>query len=463
MVGSETRNYSGVLTGFTEKLSFEDLPPKVVEKLKYLILDTVGVGISGSATDPGQMLIQIIRELGGPCESTLFGDGCRVNCVNASYVNAFLADILDYEDTLPGLSHPTAVIVSSALAVGEKTGATGKELVASVAAGYEAAARIARAVRPTPDRSTKVAVAYAWHGLGAAIAASKLMRLSKEGILDSLAYAASASPLPTWITGYGKPFHWIKNNFGEQAAAGTMGALLASRGYLCPRSILESEKGFWLMVGSDSFDPEKMIKDLGHEYVLMKAGFKPYAACRWIHTTLDALQSMLGEHDTHVEDIKEVVVHCSPETIALGFEDHRPQTLVDAEFSVPYTVAMVLLKEQTGLNWYTREKLSDPRILAIAAKVKLVGDLESFWTKGTHEIPVRVEVVLKNGTRLERAEHVPRGDPANPVSAEFLKDKFVDSVGQAGMSLDRAKKLLEFLSSLEDVTDLSVIGSMLKV
>lgn len=446
-----------------EATNMDDLPKPVVEKVKYLILDTVGVGIAGSETEPGQVLIQSIKELGGASESTLFGDGSKASCVQASYVNAFLADILDYEDTLPGLSHPSAVIIPSALAMAEKVKASGEDLIVSVTVGYEVSARIGRAVRPTRERASRTAVAYAWHGLGAAAAASKLQGLDRDHILDSLAYAASATPLPTWITGYGKPFHWIKNNFGGQAAAGMMGAVLARRGYICPRSILESERGFWLMVGSDRFDPEQMTRDLGREYVILETGFKPYAACRWIHTVLDALQSITLAHNIHADDVEEVVVHCSPETVALGFDDRKPQTIVDAEFSVPYAVAMVLLREKTGLYWYQKERLRDPKILSVAGKVRLVGDLESFWMNQTHEIPAEVEVILRNGARYRRKEYVPRGDPENPVSTEFLESKFLESLRQAGMSPRRSQELLSRLKKLEEASDVSDLGPLLGI
>lgn len=434
---------------------FEDIPGEVITKAKEILMDTLGCGIGGSVTVPARMVIETIMELGGKPEATLFGHGGRVNCVWTGFANSILVDILDYEETL--ICHPSATIVPAALAVAERQHASGRDLLTAMVVGYEVALRIGAAIRPTPQVSSQVAVMYSFLSFGAAAAASKLLRLDEEKVRHSLGYTGATTPVPTWITKWPRPLHYVKNDFGEQTRAGIMGALLAQKGFLAPYPILDHHLGFWKMIGSDRCEGSIMTQGLSKEYRILSDTYKPYPSCRWNHTSMDMVAELMAESGASCDDIEQITVKTFTE-MAHWFADYRPSNIVDAEFSLPYAIAMIVSKEKPGPGWYSEEMMKRDEIKELADRVKVEADPDAdreFYEVGGY--PSQVEINLKDGRVLKRKASFARGDPRKPMTRREIVDKFlqlaVPIIGSK--AAQEVMKLIENLDKMEDISELA--------
>jgi 2-methylcitrate dehydratase PrpD len=452
-------NVTSAIAQYIAMTGSEEIPQPVISRAKEILLDTVGCGVGGSTSAPGSIVIDFVVELGGVPESTILGRKERTNCLLAGFTNAVLVDILDYEETL--LCHPSATIIPAALALGERKHVSGKELLAAIVIAYDVSVRIGSAVRPSPEISRQVAVMNSFLSFGAAAAASRILHLDEDRVCHALGYAGSCTPVPTWISKWPRPLHYVKNNFGEQARAGIMGALLAEKGFIAPFPILDHELGFWKMIGSDRYDSTRVTEGLGTEHIIMKDTFKPWPSCRWNHTIMDMVDELITEHRITTHDIERITARTFSE-MARWFGDYAPKNIVDAEFSLPYAVAMILLRVPAGPEWYTEKMLSDPKIKDIADKVFLEEDMESdriFYESGGY--PASVEILLKNGRKLERKGTFAKGDPRKPMSKDQIINKFYQLaapiLGQE--KADRSLALIEELETVDDITELTSVLS----
>jgi 2-methylcitrate dehydratase PrpD len=456
------------ITEFIQETNYDNLPKEVVYKVKTILLDTLGVGLSGFKTKPGEIVINVIKNLSGKNESTILGDGSKVNCVQAGYVNSYLIDVMDYEETYKGLCHTNASVVPSALAVGEHVNSSGKDIINAIVIGNEIAIRIGLAIRPTRETSEKFGTisGYTYHCFGSAATASKLLNLKKDQIMNAFGFAGSSTSLPTSATRWDRPLSWIKNNFLRQTDAGILGALMAQQGFTAPVDILDSDFGFWKMAGSDRYDIERVKEGLGKEYEILEVSLKPYPACRWFHATLDAIANIMKDAHLKPQEINQINVRSVSE-LKNWFVDYEPKHLVDAEFSIPYAVAMMILGYKPGLDWFKEETLRDPNVLSVVRKVKVESTPkadETYYESSVQMASSAVEIVLEDGRHLNRSLDTEkdnlRGSPKNPID---VIEKFKSCVLSAGMKVNQAEELMDIVDNLERVQEISELTRLLKI
>jgi len=143
------------LAEFVMNTNFDDIPRPVIKVAKELVLDSLACMIGAGKFSPARVVTKIFEELQGVEESTIWSSGKKAPCLHATYVNAYLANLLDYDDNYIGVGHPGATIVPPALAVAERTGASGQDFLTAVVLGYEVSIRIALAMEPTPEKYCK--------------------------------------------------------------------------------------------------------------------------------------------------------------------------------------------------------------------------------------------------------------------------------------------------------------------
>jgi 2-methylcitrate dehydratase PrpD len=437
---------------------FEQIPQRVVEKTKQVLLDTLGCGIGGSETEPGRIVSDFAVQQGGTREATLFGRGDRINCVMAGYTNGILVDVLDYQETL--LCHPSTTVIPAALALAERERCTGKDLLTAIVVGYDVCMRIGAAVKPSPAVSKVVAVVYCSLAFGAGAAAAKVLRLDEERVAHCIGYTGACTPVPTWISKWPRPLHYIKNNFGEQTRAGIMGALLAQMGFLGPRPMLDHELGFWRMIGSDRYDKRLALEGLGEEYRIMADTFKPYPSCRWNHPTLDMVTEIMKDNGLQTDQIEQITVKTFDE-MAQWFADYAPTNIVDAEFSLPYAVAMVLAGVEPGPEWYRDDILKSDTIKDLTGRVILETDSladKKFYEGGGY--PTTVEIRVRDGRIVSKSADFARGDPRKPMTNDELVEKF-RRLTTPIIGAVKSKRLRQLIEDLEGVTDISELASCL--
>ncbi|HBY93918.1 MAG TPA: hypothetical protein DEP84_08085 [Chloroflexi bacterium] len=444
-----------VLAQYAADTTYDDLPEKVVVQAKEVIRDSLGCLIGGAALPAGRRIRDSITPMAADGRATVAGEERRVVPAWASYINAQLTNLLDFDDTLEtnALGHPGATIIPPALALAEQRGSSGKAFLTAVVVGYDVYSRIATAAKPTLERSKQVRGLATWQIFGAVAAAVHVLGLDPEAAARAFGLAALHAPVPFVGKIYEERPMWaLKNNFGWSAMGGVLGALFAAEGLDANHDILEGETGFWVMAGSDRYDSSLLTAGLGSTYSILNTSFKPYPTCRYTHSALDAVNSLIQSRDLRASEVRSVRIRSSSKI--QSFADYRPQSFIDAEFSLPYLVAMLLLREPPGYRWVTAERWRDPVVLALADRVHLDVDPEVEIDLAQGFLRVRVAVELENN-RVEEAEAThARGHPHKPLSVAELRLKFLD-LAQPVIGSTAARQFSSLIDGLEDVQDIA--------
>ena len=430
-----------------------DAPPEAATRQGLRVfVDTLGCIVAGSACEPGKAVTAATAEMasGGPC--SVPGTPLFVDVAHAAYVNAYLADVLDFEDTL--VSHPSAVVIPTALAVGEHLGASGRDVLRAVLAGYEVGTRVARALRPSPGLARQVAAEFYWKPVAAAVTAGVLLGLRGRQWETALGYAASAAPSVRRGGLELRPLTWLKTNFGGQAEVGVRAAFLARQGFVINRGLLDGPRTFAEVLGSDRWEPAAQVEDLGRRWLVEDTTFKYFPCCLYLHPVAEAVTRAAANHRGAIEQITVRV----PGVLASEFDDRRPASIIDAQFSVPYVAAVCALGIAPGAPWWSPGTLLDPAVLAVMDNVTVASD-ERLSSAMDQERSVSAAVTIRraDGTVSSHMTRSYPGSAAQPLTDEQLDAKFMGVVLSAGYLADTAKELLDRvrdIGSLADVRDL---------
>jgi 2-methylcitrate dehydratase PrpD len=324
-------------------------------------------------------------------------------------------------------------------------------------------ARIAAAVQPSWERRLTVYGNGVTQTFGAAVAGARLLGLGLEDTLCALGLAGAFAPLPhDGKFGWDEArLSWLKDNVAWPAEGGLRAALLAEQGFPVTRTVLDGERGLWVMMSSDRCDADRMVRDLGSAWELLGVSLKPYPCCRWIHSTLDAVRELVARHRIRPAEVRRVTVR-SIEPVRAWFHSRRPATMVDAEFSVPHAVAMTLL-ERPRPTWWEAASRSDPEVLALMDRVELETDAAAqaryAAERNSARIPATVSIETSRGT-FERARRHARGGLDDPLTGEEIERKFRELAGPAsGVPADR---ILDAVSKLETLDSMAALGALLR-
>ncbi len=407
------------LAEFIQGTTVEKLPPPVIEMAKLCLLDWLGSAIAGSTAQPIRIVVEVIKGLGGKPQATVIPDGSKTSCHLAAFVNAASSHVVEMDDLhKPSVLHPAAPVIPAALAIAERDGLSGGDLLAAVVAGYEVAIRAGKAVGPTHY--------HYWHTtgtcgvFGAAAAVGKLLRLNREQFVWALGTAGTqTSGLWEFLVegAMSKQLHPAK-----AAADGLLSALLAQRGFTGARRIFEGEKGF-CEATSEAPDLKYFTEGLGDgSYQILENSFKAHAACYHIHSTIDAVLTLKRQHHLKADVIKKIHVRLYSAGLEL-LEKVEPVNPYAAKFSIPYCVATALLRGRVDLDGFTEEALRDSKMRHLMSTVQLTRDpeLDRVYPE---KWPAVVTVETVTGKRLESRVEYPKGDPKNPMSREELIEKF---------------------------------------
>lgn len=406
------------LATFTELLDGEALPEDIRRVAKWCLLDWFGSAVAGATAKPTAILLDVARGLGGTPEATLLPDGSRTSAPLAALVNAGASHVVEMDDLhKQAVFHPGATVIPAALAVAEREGATGLDLLAAIVAGYEVGVRLGEAAG---QRHYDY-----WHTTGtcgtfaAAAAAGKLLGLDTRRLAAAFGSAGTvAAGLWEFLVdgAMSKQLHPAK-----AAHDGILCALLAERGFTAATRILEGEKGF-LQAMAQGGDASRLTQGLGGgTFRILATSFKAHAACYHIHSSIDAALLLRERHRPDPQSIRSVTVRLYGAAHRL-LEPVQPTSPYAAKFSVPYCVATALLHGAVGPDAFTEARLAEEAVRTLLAKVRLAHDptLDAGYPE---QWPAVIELETTAVTNTVRVD-IPRGDPAQPLSEGDLLSKF---------------------------------------
>jgi len=440
------------LADWIATLRYADLPPRTREVVRLAILDTVGCGVYGYNTPWAKMLLDWARAGGATADATVWGEaapGLRV--ADAALANGTSAHAFELDDYHNAKLHAGAVVVPAALAMAEKLDAGGEALVTAIAAGYETMIRSSLALNPSAARLRGWHITGIIGPFGAAAACASLMKLDAERTAWALGLAGTQGA-GTWAFNadgtMSKRLH-----AGKAAHSGVLAAELAARGFTGPTQIYEFHDGGVLRAYSDASDPAPLTANLGRVWHLDANAVKPYSCCGSTHSYIDAALAVRRKFGAPWDVKRPVRVGLSKVVdVQCGFV-YAPGTELNAQMSLRYAVAAALMDGQVLPAQFTKERMSDPALVALAAHLELVPDPE---LDKLYPANFAGWVATKDKDEWVREDVLnPSGSPSAPIDAKGIAKKFrginphlpVDEIAVVALAIERhrARDLLALL------------------
>lgn len=460
------KKYTQIIADYLSELKYENIPEEVIERAKLVTLHTIGAAIAAMKTQAGKNIIDVARNLGsGGREATIIGDGSIVSLGNAVLASGTLADLLDWEDC-SFTGHPSAGAVPTGLAVAEAYHKSGKDYLTALVGGYDVYQRIAMAVQPSPKRFEQGWGLHCWQIFAPASVAGKLIGIKGEKMNQLLGTAGHMTPIAIDLihSSFSDFYHYTH---GLTAQSAVECALITEKGISTLMGILEEDTGYYFGV-SDQCDWDWFDKELGSRYMIMDLMLKNWPVNMWIQTPMDMIHSIMTKNDVDPDKIKLIEIspfipNRSEDSPAEGYD-----SMVAAQFSIPFCMAMYLKGPKVGTAWLEEKYLKDPEILKMASKVKGIGEkslISSNFAKfqeGSYP-SYSMRVTMEDGTVYEEAIQFPKGHPQNPYTRQECIDCFKLATGDL-MSQEKQDALCDYiLNELEHVEDMAEIGRYLTV
>ncbi|WP_316179081.1 MmgE/PrpD family protein [Bradyrhizobium sp. SZCCHNRI1009] len=438
---------TATLAAYVAALKYDDIPPEVLDRAKVLTLDFLGSAIRArreAESTPSVVNMLAALKLDAAGEATVFGDDRTWTPAVAALLNGTMGHSLDFDDTHADSSlHPSAPVVPAAFAVGEMVGASGREVLTAIVAGYEVCCRLGNALDPTSHYARGFHPTATAGTYGAAAAAGKLFGLSEQQLIYAFGVSGSqaAGSLQFLVNGA-----WNKRyQVGASAMNGVIAATLAKNDFVGAIESVEGKHG--LLVGyTDTPHHEKAVAGLGSTYETMKIGVKPYPSCRYTHAAIDAIIALRREHNLTPDQVKRVEIGLHRNGITLTGDaatKRHPSSIVGGQFSMFFTGALALDQGRFGWDDYTR--LGDAAINALADKFDVVQD-DKLEIGRSHPFGARVTITTEDGVH-ERLHDDPSGEPTSFPSAQAMSDKFI-TLARPVLS-SRAQSFADAILSLE--------------
>jgi 2-methylcitrate dehydratase PrpD len=429
--------YTQDLVGFLHALQADGLPPEVLDRARYFLLDYLACAIRGSREESSAAVQRMIQRMGANGCSSVIGTSMRTIPGLAAMANGAAAHGIEQDDTHSGGSiHLGATMYSAALALAETMPQTSSDaFFAAIVAGYEAAARIAMAVQPKEHYALGFHMTPTCGVFGAAITSAKLLGLTAEQTLAAVGIAGSMAAGSMEFLADGA---WTKRiHPGLAAQNGIHAALLADEGFTGPRRILEGRDGF-LHGYSRNPVPERLTADLGESFEILHTAVKPHACCRYMQGPIDAILAIRREQNFAAGQIQRIEIAVLEAGWGIVAEPqgrkYNPESVVDAQFSMPFGAAVAAMDGAAGLDQFTVAKARSPKVRELMNKVVLVKDprIEATFPQ---EWPARVTIEFESGQHFEKFVRYPKGDPENPLSWDEMEAKFRALTGREPVDL----------------------------
>jgi 2-methylcitrate dehydratase PrpD len=389
----------------------------------------------------------MIQRIGANGCATVIGTRIRTIPGLAALANGAAAHGIEQDDTHGGGSiHLGATMYSAALALAETMPETPQEqFLAAIVAGYEAAARIAMSVQPREHYALGFHPTATCGVFGAAVTASKLLGLTFEQTLAAVGIAGSMAAGSMEFLADGA---WTKRiHPGLAAQNGIHAALLAAEGFTGPLRILEGRDGF-LHGYSNKSVPERITAGLGKSFEILHTAVKPHACCRYMQGPIDAILEIVRQHGIQPRRIHQIEIAVLEAGWDIVVEPrakkYHPESVVDAQFSMPFGAAVAVMYGAAGLDQFTLNNIHSARIHEMMGKVVMVKDIR-IEENYPREWPARVEIRLKDGARHEKFVRYPKGDPQNPLTWDEMAAKF-RALASPAISADRCGEIIEQVS-----------------
>ena len=443
------------LAGWVARLQPSDVPDEVLAEAGRAFADFLGESLFVGGLKPwGQSIAAFCAaDGGGQPESTIIATGERTLASRAALANGTMALGFEYADFGAG-SRPYPFAVTAPLALAEAEHCTGEALALAIVIGYEVMGRVFRATFER-GRSIPFYVPSVYGTIGGAAGCARLLGLSQEGTNHALGLAAA-------FTGGTFQGHeegaWQRSlNGGMAGERAVTAALLARTGFRATELGLEGVQGFARMYTNGHLDPGALLDDLGGSFVISDRWVKPYPMNTTLHAPVEALLAVMRTHGLAAGDIEEIDAAWQKVEPFLAKRDVT--TVVAAQASLPFALAVAAVRGRVGVDEFTDETVVDPVVRAMIDRTHVHHD-EELHRRAPDSMPARVTVRTTDGRELTAEVLRPRGHPANPLSEDDFKGKFMD-MAERVLGHDQADELYRRARDLPAVGDVADLAPLL--
>ena len=392
------------------------LPPDVAREARHRILDTLAAMVSGAHLKPGEMAIKYARAQGGVAEATVVATDIRTTAVNAALANAMFGHADETDDFHPETkAHPGCSVVPTALAMAEREGSSGLELLNAVTLGYDLCCRFLLALGADLVRATHRSAEGTSSTMGSVGAAASLARLDEKGMRHALSYAAQqVSGIWSWV----RDAEHVEKAFdfsGMGTRNGVTAAIMAQMGFSGVWDVLDGEHNVLIALSTDP-KPEEMVAGLGSRYFVTETAIKPFSVGYPIQAPLDAFLRLRREHGLSVDNVERIVVRL-PEDGARVVNDRAMP-----DVNCQHIIALALVDGTVSFeDSHSYERMADPKVRAVKERVQLIAD-RSLMDPAAPRSGL-VEVTLRDGRTVSHfTRHAP-GTTENPLDTESVNAK----------------------------------------
>ena len=452
------RNHCTELADFVCGLDFADIPDDVIEKEKIHLLDGLGNGLCGSASDFGRMVVCYVGNSPSRPEAVIWGTSIKTSAPQAAFANGSFSNYGELEDAhFRTKFKPNTVLTPGAIAIAERTGASGRDVLTALIAANEACLRIATATHVGTDGYARGWIGTSSMGaFGTAIISGRLLNLDVERMAHAISLAG-AQPCGLWSGGMAMSKRVL---IGKAAENGILSAYMAREGITGGFDIFDGDWGAIGSIISPKFEPDWITKDLGSYWFTREVGLECYPTKGGAHSAIDCVLDILSQGPLDPAAIDDILVRATT-----GIAKNRalslfpPHNFYEAQNSMPYILAVTISDRTCGLEQFTDEKINNPAILSLAKKVRLVPDPEadklSPKTKTTF-----VDLSLRDGRVLHSRVDYCKGEPENFPNQDEIRRKFKIAASRA-LPDKRLDEIIESAEQLESVGNLCTLTKLL--
>jgi 2-methylcitrate dehydratase PrpD len=445
--------HTRAIADFVSRLTYEKIPAEVRERIKLLILDSLGCAIYGAGLEWCRILRQTLEMLDSTRTTSIWGTGEKLSSPHAALVNGTEVQGFELDDVhRNAVLHVGAVTLPALIAVAESHAElSGRDFLTAAVAGYEIGPRVGLCMGPEH-------IGQGWHSgatvgvFSAAAGAARGLALSSDQTVHALGIAGTQSS-GLMAAQYGAMVK--RMHAGRAAQSGLYGALLASHGFTGIVDVFEAPYGGFCTTFSrsqDRFDLAKLSSGLGERFETMGIALKFYSCVGSNHTTLDAIRDIRKRRPFALDDIEAIVVHGSQVTVDHVGWPYQPQGLTGAQLNLSYCVATLLLAGDVFVDEFTADCATDPARIELARKVTVLHDPAITALGAAYRHKVRVEMRFRDGSVERETREAPRGSEHSFASTDDIVGKF-RKLSRGVMASAQQDALIDAVLRLETLPD----------
>lgn len=419
------------LSRYVSASRFDGLPPAVRHEGVRAFVNWVGCAAGAARDDGVQLALEFLSEFNGAATSVVVGRREKLDALNAAFINSMSSGALAFNDThFTTVAHPTSPVAAALLSLAQRQPVTGRDFVHALILGVEIQCRVGNILCVAPaECGVGLSMQGLVGGIGAAVAAGKILGLDESGMATAIGHAANQS-------GGLREAHATMGSYyitGHAARCGLVAALLAARGFTCPDTLIEGVKGFAVSYGSRP-NLEAAVDKLGESFEILTLAYKPYPSGFVIHPIIDACLDAAKKDAFDLARIERVELTVNPLAIQLCNRPD-PGNSKQALVSFQHWAAVSLIYRAAGLAQVTEAVVHDPAVAAMRRKIVATADA------GLGREAAAARIILKDGGKMEASVARCRGSAGRPLTDMYISEKTLGQL-QTAFPADAAARLL---------------------